>query len=202
MHAARLKRAVDISLARLPAVTALGRGAKAQREVSGQCWPPTAWPKAVKLVAAGALSAAISTAAVAPLEQLRLKLIVGTYGTSSRRLEKTYSTLSRGPSAGAILSPELISSPHRIVFVPDQPASDPDRPSHRCRDPGRSIPEVISKTLALHGPAGFFKGNMMSVVRTVPSKGVQFAACAPPPPLLPPTTSPSVTKDSPGAVRA
>lgn len=48
------------------------------------------------------------------------------------------------------------------------------------RRAGRTIPEVFRQTLAVHGPAGFFKGSAMSVVRTVPSKGVQFAACAPP----------------------
>lgn len=64
---------------RLPRPAAKAVEMKRGPEVS-TLWPPTSWPRPLKLVAAGAISAAISTAAVSPLEQLRLKLIVGSYG--------------------------------------------------------------------------------------------------------------------------
>lgn len=37
---------------------------------------------------------------------------------------------------------------------------------------------MIGATFKNSGAAGFFKGNLLNVIRTIPSKSIQFWACA------------------------
>ena len=87
---------------------------------------PTRWPRAVRLLIAGAVSGGVSKTATAPIELVRMKVMVG----------------AKAAAGGA----------------------------------APSVGEVIRATYASGGPAAFFKGNAVNVMRTVPTKAIQFAS--------------------------
>lgn len=84
------------------------------------------WPRAVRMLIAGGISGSTAKTATAPLELVRVNLMVG------------------AKAAGAV---------------------------HRA-----TLGEVVSTTFKSGGVGAFWKGNGVNVMRTIPSKGIQFAA--------------------------
>jgi hypothetical protein len=86
---------------------------------------PRRWPRAVRLLLAGAAGGAVSKTATAPIELIRLQVMVG----------------AKAPGAAPL-----------------------------------RIGDVVRNTWAHGGAKAFFKGNGVNVMRTVPTKAIQFAS--------------------------
>lgn len=64
-----------------------------------KAWPPTAWPRAVRMLVAGALGGAVSKTATAPIETVRLNVMVGTGGATPTPLESLLTLVAKSPLA-------------------------------------------------------------------------------------------------------
>lgn len=63
-----------------------------------KAWPPTAWPRAIRMLVAGAVSGAVSKTATAPIETVRLNVMVG----SSKSVDAVVTSLVKTQGVGGL----------------------------------------------------------------------------------------------------